>query len=176
MNYANKIVSISEINFNLDTLQKFEGENDTIRSENVRKIRDSIGNLTLLDEVKVSTFYKSETNTYVYNNAIEYNEEIEEKTKEIIEGMKVNEVTLENALNDNVFMEFVTTMTIWSKILTSIYVLLKVSATTCLKGIDEVNKLTETKDKEIKKLTKLLEETSNLLFSMDNVEDINFER
>lgn len=172
MEYANKIITIGDINLNLDIDMKFEGDVDAIRAYQVEKIRGTIGNLTLLGTIKVNKFYKSEMNTYEYID-IDNTVETMNSLQEFIEKMKVNDAILEKALKDEVFLEFVTTVTIWSKVLTCIYVLLKVSAESCSKGKTDVDTLTKSKDEEIEKLTNLLKETSNLLFSMDSVEDVN---
>lgn len=167
--YSKGIITIGDVDLNLT---KFEGD-----VNNVQEIRDAIGNLTLLDNIKVNKFYQSKTNTYEYNdfdfNDLEKNEKIQKRTNELIKQLRVNEDTLENALQDEVFMQFVTTVTIWSKILTCIYVLFTVSVSSCTLGSQNEDKFKGDKDKEIEKLKKLLVETSNLLFSMDNVEDIN---
>lgn len=130
-------------------------------------IRVKAMDISLLDGVTVKTFYDGSINKYEleYDGVINI-DEVQNKLRSIMDAMRQKDKKLlELSDENNEFIWFIETVTVLTKIFTSIYVLLTVKKTACTIGNANVSKQGE----EIEKLKKLLTDTSGLLFSLDTI-------
>ena len=160
MIYKDGIITIGDIQFDLNELGNDE-------EAKLLKIRNLAETISLGNEKTVKYFYSGALNKFEFNIK-QIDNSIKDKVSELIRDMQVAREQLEEVVDKN-FMDFIRTVTVVSKILTGIYVLITVKQSACGSG-KNVEILKEDQDKEIKRLRELLSETSTLLFNLDKID------